>query len=127
MNLTHIRLLVDNYKECFLFYRDILGFEVSWGDETSMYADFIGIGGAKIGLFERKQMVAAIGAEYTPIKEKQDRTTLIFKVDSVKNTYEQLKDKLEFITKPHEQADWMLKVAHFRDPAGNLIEIYENL
>lgn len=31
MNITHIRLLVDNYKECFLFYRDTLGFEVSWG------------------------------------------------------------------------------------------------
>lgn len=127
MNLTHIRLLVDNYKECFLFYRDILGFEVSWGDEDSLYADFTGIGGAKIGLFERKQMMSAIGAEYAPLAGNQDKATLIFKVDSVEDTYEQMKDKLKFITKPHEQVDWMLKVAHFRDPAGNLIEIYENL
>ncbi|MEH7381026.1 VOC family protein [Bacillus sp. JJ1533] len=127
MNLTHIRLLVDNYKECFLFYRDILGFEVSWGDEDSRYADFTSIGGVKLGLFEREQMIAAIGAEYTALVENQDKTTLIFKVDSVENTYEKMKDKLEFITKPHEQVDWMLKVAHFRDPAGNLIEIYENL
>jgi lactoylglutathione lyase len=127
MNLTHIRLLVDNYKECFLFYRDILGFEVSWGDETSLYADFTGIGGAKLGLFERKQMVKAIGSEYISLQPNQDKTTLIFKVDSVENTYQEYKDKIDFITKPHEQVDWMLKVAHFRDPAGNLIEIYENL
>ena len=127
MNITHIRLLVDNYKECFLFYRDTLGFEVSWGDKESNYADFTGIGGAKLGLFERKQMVAAIGTEYVPLVENQDNSALIFKVDSVEDTYEKMKDKLEFITKPHEQVDWMLKVAHFRDPAGNLIEIYENL
>ncbi|MEH7225322.1 VOC family protein [Bacillus sp. JJ1566] len=127
MNLTHIRLLVDNYQECFIFYRDVLGFEVSWGDESSLYADFTGIGGVKLGLFERKQMVAAIGAEYASLVDNQDKTTLVFKVESVENTYEKMKDKLEFITKPHEQADWMLKVAHFRDPAGNLIEIYENL
>ncbi|THE10736.1 VOC family protein [Bacillus timonensis] len=127
MNLTHIRLLVDNYKECFIFYRDILGFEVSWGDENSTYADFTGIGGVKLGLFERQQMVAAIGSEYVPLVENQDKTTLIFKVKSVEDTYEKMKDKLEFITKPHEQVNWMLKVAHFRDPTGNLIEIYENL
>ncbi|MFS0821885.1 VOC family protein [Bacillus sp. 1P02SD] len=127
MNLTHIRLLVDNYKECFLFYRDILGFEVSWGNENSRYADFTGSGGVKLGLFERKQMVAAIGSEYVPLVENQDKTTLIFKVDSVEDTYEKMKAKLEFITQPHEQVAWMLKVAHFRDPAGNLIEIYENL
>ncbi|RFB13491.1 VOC family protein [Bacillus sp. HNG] len=127
MNLTHIRLLVDNYKECFIFYRDILGFEVSWGDENSRYADFTGIGGVKLGLFERKQLVEAIGAEYVPLVENQDKTTLIFKVESVEDTYEKMKEKLEFITQPHEQVDWMLKVAHFRDPAGNLIEIYENL
>jgi len=127
MNITHIRLLVDNYKECFLFYRDTLGFEVSWGDKESNYADFTGISGAKLGLFERKQMVAAIGTEYVPLVENQDNSALIFKVESVEDTYEKMKDKLEFITKPHEQVDWMLKVAHFRDPAGNLIEIYENL
>ncbi|MEH7236723.1 VOC family protein [Bacillus sp. JJ1562] len=127
MDLSHIRLLVDNYNECFLFYRDILGFEVSWGDGNSRYADFTGIGGVKLGLFERKQMVAAIGTEYAPLVDNQDKATLIFKVESVEGTYEKMKDKLDFITKPHEQVDWMLKVAHFRDPAGNLIEIYENL
>lgn len=30
MKLTHTRLLVDDYKACFIFYRDVLGFEVSW-------------------------------------------------------------------------------------------------
>ncbi len=38
-----------------------------------------------------------------------------------------MKDKVEFITKPTEQKDWGIKVAHFRDPAGSLVEIYESI
>ncbi|RLL48350.1 VOC family protein [Oceanobacillus piezotolerans] len=126
MEFTHTRLLVDNYKECFLFYRDLLGFDVTWGDENSNYADFK-FKGATLGVFDRKQMVEAIGEEYSTHIEQADKTALIFKVDSVEETYQELKSKVEFITKPTEQQDWGIKVAHFRDPAGSLIEIYERI
>lgn len=126
MEFTHTRLLVDNYKECFLFYRDVLGFDVSWGNENSNYADFK-FNGATLGVFERKQMAKAIGEEYSSDIEKVDRTALIFKVNSVEETYQELKSKVKFITKPTEQKDWGIKVAHFRDPAGSLIEIYEKI
>ncbi|WP_342353799.1 VOC family protein [Siminovitchia fortis] len=66
MELTHTRLLVDNYKECFLFYRDVLGFEVSWGDEETLYAEFK-FSGCSLGLFERKQMLETIGAQVSHI------------------------------------------------------------
>lgn len=124
MELTHTRLLVDNYKECFLFYRDVMGFEVSWGNEHSNYADFK-FNGATLGIFERKQMVEAIGQDYSTDARKDDRTVLIFKVDSVEETYQKLKNSVSFISKPTEQEDWGIKVAHFRDPSGSLIEIYE--
>ncbi|WP_078597660.1 VOC family protein [Evansella clarkii] len=126
MELTHTRLLVDNYKECFYFYRDVLGFEVSWGDEYSNYADFK-FNGSKLGIFERKQMTEAIGEDYSPNIDQADRTALIFKVPNVDDKYQELKDKVAFITEPTEQKDWGIKVAHFRDPAGSLIEIYENI
>ncbi|WP_156855836.1 VOC family protein [Oceanobacillus sp. AG] len=112
MEFTHTRLLVDNYKECFLFYRDILGFNVTWGDENSNYADFK-FNGATLGIFERKQMAEAIGDEYSVDIEKADRTALIFKVKNVEETYQEIKDKVEFITEPTEQKDWGIKVAHF--------------
>ncbi|SEA00075.1 Catechol 2,3-dioxygenase [Thalassobacillus cyri] len=125
MKLTHVRLLVDNYEECFLFYRDTLGFEVTWGDEYSNYADFKGLGDATLGLFERKQMAEAIGGIYDRDAESYDTTTLVFKVDDVEEAYHHWKEKVSFITTPTEQRDWGIKVVHFRDPAGNLIELYE--
>jgi len=39
VRLTHVRLLVDRYPECFRFYRDVLGFPATFGDEESGYAD----------------------------------------------------------------------------------------
>ncbi|MFC3209843.1 VOC family protein [Planomicrobium okeanokoites] len=126
MELTHIRLLVDNYKECFLFYRNVLGFNVVWGDEDSNYADFE-FAGVKLGLFERKRMADAIGAEYHLLRKRSDKAALIFKVEDVEETYRELQKKVDFLTEPTVQEDWGIKVAHFRDPAGNLLEIYESL
>ena len=51
-----------------------------------------------------------------------DKTSLIILVDSVEDTYNSLN---KFINESHNQADWGIKVAHFRDLDDNLIEIYE--
>jgi lactoylglutathione lyase len=126
LELTHTRLLVDNYRECFLFYRDVLGFEVTWGDENSNYADFK-FNSATLGVFDRKQMVEALGEDYTSNAEQVDRTALIFKVKNVEETYQELNSRVKFITTPTDQKEWGIKVAHFRDPAGSLIEIYEKI
>ncbi|MEC3885743.1 VOC family protein [Halobacillus sp. HZG1] len=126
MDLTHVRLLVDDYVTCFHFYRDTLGFEVTWGDENSNYADFR-FQGVTLGVFERKQMVEALGDVYAKSGTREDRAALIFKVDDVEEMYEEWKRKVTFITEPVEQTDWGIKVAHFRDPDGNLLEIYESI
>jgi catechol-2,3-dioxygenase len=39
MKLDNIRLCITKYKECFLFYHNILGLNVLLGNETSTYAD----------------------------------------------------------------------------------------
>lgn len=127
MKFTHTRLLVKNYEKCFLFYRDILGFEVGWGDEKTMYADFKTNGGSYIALFDRSFMAKAIGTDNLPVdSDSMDKLCLIFHVDSVDEYYNSLRKKgVQFINEPHDRKDWGIRVAHFRDPDGNLIEINE--
>jgi lactoylglutathione lyase len=127
LKFTHTRLLVKNYEECFLFYRDILGFEVGWGDEKTMYADFKTNGGSYIALFDRSFMARAIGTDNLPVdSDSMDKLCLIFHVDSVDEYYNSLKEKgVQFVNEPHDRKDWGIRVAHFRDPDGNLIEINE--
>lgn len=49
-------------------------------------------------------------------------------MDNVNETFDQLKAKsIEFITEPKDMKAWEIRVAHMRDPEGNLIEIFSNL
>src|SRR6476659_7630591 len=56
MALKHLgtRLLVSDFKASFRFYRDVLGFTPTFGDENDVYADFDTGGGTGIALFQRE-------------------------------------------------------------------------
>ena len=127
LTFTHTRLLVSDYQKCFHFYRDVLGFEVGWGDEESNYADFE-TGDATLALFDRDAMADAVGVTEKPSDTpRQDEVALIFRVESVDESYQKLRERIKFITEPHDRPDWGIRVAHFRDPDGNLIEINRSL
>lgn len=40
MKLKFVRLLVDDFPACFRFYRDVMRFTPTFGDEHDGYADF---------------------------------------------------------------------------------------
>jgi lactoylglutathione lyase len=126
MILTHTRLLVQNYKECYHFYHDILAFDCTWGDENSNYAQFK-VGSTHLSIFDKKQMLEDINEADKGATSPLHEVALIFAVDDVDETYHSLKAKIEFITEPHDREDWGIRVAHFRDPNGTLIEINKNI
>jgi catechol 2,3-dioxygenase-like lactoylglutathione lyase family enzyme len=102
--------------------------ECSYGSETDVYADF-NMNGTKVALFIRKGMAETVNKANLPEHaEMQDRVALVFKVDSVDATYDSLRLKgIEFVNTPTDRPDWGIRTAHFRDPDGNLLEIYTDL
>ena len=124
MKMSHTRLLVTRFTECFNFYRDVMGFPVLWGDENGTYADF-NVGEHKLALFYREPMAVEVGApKPIPRQEGQDTVCLIFVVEDVDQVYEGLRAKgLQTLNKPHDRPDWGIRCFHFRDPDGNLVEI----
>lgn len=124
---THARLLVTEYRACFRFYRDVLGFDVAWGDEEGVYADFR-TGETTLALFDREAMAESVGTVHEAVDaEQQDEVAVVFEVESVDGAYERLRSDAEFVTEPHDRSGWGIRVAHFRDPAGTLLEINEPL
>ena len=68
MRLQHPRLLVSKFAECFLFYRDVMGFKVTWGSEDDSYASFTDREGeeATLALFKSQAMAEVVGTAELP-------------------------------------------------------------
>lgn len=125
--LTHIRLLVDNYKECHRFYREVLGLTPRFGGVDGVYEEFAagGAGGVVLALYRRGMMASIVGTGGMPSRsDAQDTVALTFAVESVDAAYDALKAMgVKFIDPPSDKPEWLLRVVHLRDPAGNLIEL----
>jgi lactoylglutathione lyase len=118
------RLLVTDFKECFRFYRDVMGFKPNFGTEDDTYADFE-IGDVNISLFDKAEMSVVLGTSSKPLHaEMQDTICLTFSVENVDEFCGQLRSKgIPLLTEPADHPDWGIRTAHFRDPDGHLIEI----
>ena len=118
------RLLITNFRECFVFYRDVMGFTPIFGTENDTYADF-STGTLHIALFDKREMAATVGVENLPTQaESQDGVCLVFGVESVDEAREHLEAKgVVLVSAPADRSEWGIRTAHFRDPDGNLIEI----
>jgi lactoylglutathione lyase len=125
IQLDNIRLLVTQFDDCFKFYKDILGFKVTWGELGGGYASFEAGEGKIFAIFDRKEMAEAIGTSHLPlIADTQDKFALIFRVDNLEKTVERLQSHgVSLLTDIQDQPHWGIRTAHLRDPDGNLIEL----
>ena len=129
MQLYSVRLLVDDFDECFRFYRDVMGLEPVWGAEGGRYADFKTESKSLLALFKRDLMAAAVGTEDLPAHvTSQDRVAIVLQVKSLEEAVSRLRAKgAAFVTEQKDYAAWTIRAAHLRDPDGNLIELFEPL
>lgn len=127
MKLAYVRLLVRDFDACVAFYRDTLSFPVSILAEHAKFAEF-DTGETALELYDRGMMAEIVGATDRPdVDGGVDRTLLTFQVESVDETYESLKAKgVAFDVPPTDREAWGARTAHFRDPDGNLLELFQH-
>jgi lactoylglutathione lyase len=125
MKLSQIRLLVKDFKKSVAFYKDIMEFPIVMSEEKMQYASF-NTGEIKLEILSRKSMAEVLGETELPIDvNSQSRFLLDVAVDDVDKSFKLLKDRgAESVTEPADRKEWNARVAHFRDPDGNIIEIY---
>jgi lactoylglutathione lyase len=118
VKLSQVRMLVDDFPSSFRFYRDALGLEPTSGGENDDYASF-----GSIAIFLRHGQ-----EEAAPLRAPGDGTLLCLAVDDLAGTIARIEGAGGNLLAPAaDQPDWGLRVAYVRDPAGNLIEIHEEL
>ena len=123
MELNAIRLLVDEFDRCFRFYRDVMGLMVELRTTEDVYAE-LNAGGVRLGIYQRELMNEVMHVEKRPRTRDDDTVALTFGVQDVDEAYVRLTQTgAQAANEPHDQIAWGLRVAHLRDPEGNLIEI----
>lgn len=127
MKLSQIRLLTHDFAKSVAFYRDVLELPLGTFFEEMHYASF-NTSEVKIEIFSQVQMSEVLGENNLPIDvESQAKFLLNFEENEIDSVWARLKDKgVVFINDPHDRPDWNARVAHFRDPDGNVIEIYKH-
>jgi len=125
-SMTHIRLLVEEYTGCFRFYRDVLGFEPTFGDADSGYADF-DTGDVTLALFAADEMDDALD-EKTRFGQGRGRVCVVLRVADVDETATKLRNEgVELVARPTDHPEWGIRTVHARDPDGTLVEFNEPL
>ena len=123
MRVTHIRLLVDDYAGMFRFYSEVMGFPVRLEapPQNPAYAEFE-TEPAVLSIYDRGLMNDVLGGGV--MAGAGDGSLIAIEVDDVEAEASRLTGLgVEMVTEPHDQEAWVMRVAHLRDPEGNLIEL----
>lgn len=124
-NNIGIRILVDDFKKCYDFYHDILGFEPN-GEPGDIYVNFKTGNGTYFSMFRKQNNVLYEGYEDIGKQIKSDYVTLTLSVDEEKDIdglYEELLEMgVETIGAPRNMPQWGFRCLWLRDPEGNMLE-----
>lgn len=116
MQRVHLRLLVGDFAGCFAFYRDVIGLEPTFGDETTGYADLRAADGSGLALFDRAEQ-----GEVVELRAPGDGAAVIVGVGDVDAFAARAGDSV--LGPPQSRAEWGIRFVHVRDPDGNLVEV----
>jgi lactoylglutathione lyase len=124
VHLTQTRLLVRDFAAAFRFWRDTVGLPVKSGTDEGPYASF-DAGHDQLALYGLGLMEEAIGQVRSEAPRGPDQALISFQVDDVDQATAELEDRgVSFVSPPTDQPSWEIRVSHFRDPDGNLVELW---
>ena len=111
------------------WYADTLGFTIS-DRFTLTRSDGVLINVARVEIPGLRMNISHVDGTVPPDPDAVSESwrQVVFEVDDVDANYELLRSKgVEFITEPFNYDPPGFRLAYFRDPEGNILEIYKDL
>jgi catechol 2,3-dioxygenase-like lactoylglutathione lyase family enzyme len=119
MNLTSLRIIIDNIKRSVQFFEKITGLPATWYTED--FAEIVaGTSTLAIGSIRTVSLFGEGIAE--PASNKG--VIIEFRVENVDDEYARLKDSIINIVQQPTTMPWGNRSLLFRDPDGNLINFF---
>ncbi|MGB3295207.1 MAG: VOC family protein [Phormidesmis sp.] len=124
---AHTRLYVSDIATCAEFYRDILKFKPITVQIEKGYAEFEVTDNLRLSLFSQQEMAEILRTSgKSATADCQDKFGLVLIVHDIDDIYHELRHAgIAFAEPPTQNTEFSIKVAYLRDPAGNLIGLFE--
>ena len=124
MELAQVRLLVSDFAVCYHFYADVLGLKPQSGATEGPYEKFSPhTGSAGIALQDRAMMAEILDELGDTVNGH--RSLVVLRVDDLDAYCARITARgATVIHGPAPMTDRM-RVAHLKDPEGNLVELQE--
>ncbi|MET8079157.1 VOC family protein [Streptomyces sp. NPDC005303] len=124
MELAQVRLLVTDFAACYRFYGEVLGLKPQSGATDGPYEKFsFATGSAGVALQDRSMMAGVLGE--LGDTATGHRSLVVLRVDDLDTYCEQIAARgATLLHGPAPMTDRM-RVAHLKDPEGNLVELQE--
>ncbi|GGW38079.1 extradiol dioxygenase [Streptomyces lucensis JCM 4490] len=124
MELAQVRLLVTDFAACYRFYADVLGLKPQSGATEGPYEKFSPHAGSAGIALQDRSMMARVLDELSETATGH-RSLVVLRVDDLDAYCAEIASRgAELLHGPAPMTDRM-RVAHLRDPEGNLVELQE--
>jgi predicted enzyme related to lactoylglutathione lyase len=124
VELAQVRLLVTDFAACYRFYGDVLGLKPQSGAAEGPYEKFSpAVGSAGIALQDRSMMAEVLGEVGEPAAGH--RSLVVLRVDALDAYCEEITLRGGTVLHGPAPLTDRMRVAHLKDPEGNLVELQE--
>lgn len=115
MQIYAVRIFVSNWDRACAFYEDQLGLPLRFASTDLGWAEF-NAGGPSIAIERADEASADLVGRFVGIS---------LLVDDLDATYHALTDKGVEFTQPPTEQTWGGRIAHVRDPDGNVLTLLQ--
>jgi predicted enzyme related to lactoylglutathione lyase len=124
LELAQVRLLVSDFPACYRFYAEVLGLKPQSGAAEGPYEKFSpATGSAGIAIQDRAMMAEVLGE--LGDSATGHRSLVVLRVDDLDAYCEQITSRGATVLHGPAPMTERMRVAHLKDPEGNLVELQE--
>ncbi|MEU5772158.1 VOC family protein [Streptomyces venezuelae] len=124
MELAQVRLLVADFPACYRFYGEVLGLKPQSGAQDGPYEKFSpAVGSAGIALQDRAMMAGLLGE--LADAATGHRSLVVLRVDDLDAYCADIVGRGAVLAHGPAPMTERMRVAHLKDPEGNLVELQE--
>jgi lactoylglutathione lyase len=124
VELAQVRLLVSDFAACYRFYCEILGLKPQSGATEGPYEKFSpATGSAGIALQDRSMMAEVL--DELGDTATGHRSLVVLRVDDLDAYCDQITSRGATLLHGPSPMTERMRVAHLKDPEGNLVELQE--